>query len=40
MLRGHGVPAMDVNLLAGVDVPRLSLPMRGLAVVSHYVSGG
>jgi D-alanyl-D-alanine carboxypeptidase (penicillin-binding protein 5/6) len=40
LLRGHGVPAMDVNLLAGVDVPRLSLPMRSLAVVSHYVSGG
>jgi len=40
MLRGKGVPSMDVNLLAGVDVPRLSLPMRGLAVVSHYVSGG
>lgn len=40
MLRGQGVPKMDVNLLAGIDVPRLSLPMRGLAVVSHYVSGG
>jgi D-alanyl-D-alanine carboxypeptidase (penicillin-binding protein 5/6) len=40
MLRGHGVPNMDVNLVAGMDVPRLSLPMRGLAVVSHYVSGG
>ena len=40
MLRGQGVPAMDVNLVAGTDVPRLSLPMRGLAVVSHYVSGG
>jgi serine-type D-Ala-D-Ala carboxypeptidase (penicillin-binding protein 5/6) len=40
MLRGQGVPSMDVNLVAGTDVPRLSLPMRGLAVVSHYVSGG
>jgi D-alanyl-D-alanine carboxypeptidase (penicillin-binding protein 5/6) len=40
MLRGQGVPAMDVNLLAGADVPRLSLPMRSLAVVSHYVTGG
>lgn len=39
-LRGQGVPSMDVNLLAGADVDRLSLPMRGLAVVSHYVSGG
>jgi D-alanyl-D-alanine carboxypeptidase (penicillin-binding protein 5/6) len=39
-MRGQGVPSMDVNLLAGADVARLSLPMRGLAVVSHYVSGG
>ena len=39
VLRGQGVPSMDVKLLAGVDVPRLSLPMRGLAVLSHYVSG-
>jgi D-alanyl-D-alanine carboxypeptidase (penicillin-binding protein 5/6) len=40
LLRGQGVPGMDVNLVAGADVPRLSLPMRGLAVVSHFVSGG
>ena len=40
MLRGQGVPAMDVNLLAGGDVDRLSLPLRGLAVVTHFVSGG
>ena len=40
MMRGRGVPAMDVNLIAGADVPRLSFPMRGLAVVSRYVSGG
>jgi len=40
LLRGQGVPSMDVNLVGGTDVPRLSLPMRGLAVVSHYVSGG
>jgi D-alanyl-D-alanine carboxypeptidase (penicillin-binding protein 5/6) len=39
-LKGQGVPAMEVNLLAGADVGRLSLPMRGLAVMSHYVSGG
>jgi D-alanyl-D-alanine carboxypeptidase (penicillin-binding protein 5/6) len=39
-LRGQGVPSMDVNLLAGADVDRLNLPMRGLAVVSHFVSGG
>jgi D-alanyl-D-alanine carboxypeptidase (penicillin-binding protein 5/6) len=40
LLRGQGVPSMDVNLVAGTDVPRLSFPMRGLAVLSHYVSGG
>ena len=40
MLRGQGVPSMDVNLVAGTDVGRLSLPMRGLAVVSHLFSGG
>lgn len=39
-LRGQGVPAMEVNLLAGNGVDRLSLPLRGLAVVTHYVSGG
>ena len=40
ILRGQGVPGMDVPLVAGADVPRLSLPMRGLAVVSHYIAGG
>jgi D-alanyl-D-alanine carboxypeptidase (penicillin-binding protein 5/6) len=40
MLRGQGVPSMDVNLIAGADVPRLNLPMRSLAVLSHIVSGG
>ena len=40
MMRGQGVPSMDVNLVAGADVPRLNLPMRGLAVVSRMVSGG
>jgi serine-type D-Ala-D-Ala carboxypeptidase (penicillin-binding protein 5/6) len=36
---GQGVPAMDVPLLAGDDVPKLSLPGRAIAVVSHYVTG-
>jgi D-alanyl-D-alanine carboxypeptidase (penicillin-binding protein 5/6) len=36
---GDGVPAMDVPLLAGADVPKLSLPGRAMAVVSHYVTG-
>jgi D-alanyl-D-alanine carboxypeptidase (penicillin-binding protein 5/6) len=40
MLRGQGVPSMDVNLLAGADVARQSLPMRSLSVVSRFMSGG
>ncbi len=40
LLRGQGVPSMNVPLLAGNDVSRLNLPMRGLAVVSRLVSGG
>jgi len=36
---GEGVPAMDVPLLAGADVPRLGLPGRAMAVLSHYVMG-
>jgi D-alanyl-D-alanine carboxypeptidase (penicillin-binding protein 5/6) len=37
---GQGVPAMEVPLLAGDDVPKLGLPGRAIAVVSHYVTGG
>ncbi len=37
---GPGVPDMSVPLLAGADVPRLGLPGRALAVLSHYVTGG
>ncbi|HTW28644.1 MAG TPA: D-alanyl-D-alanine carboxypeptidase family protein [Acetobacteraceae bacterium] len=40
IVSGQGVPAMDVPLLAGADVPRMSLPGRALAVLSHYVTGG
>ena len=36
---GQGVPTMEVPLLAGSDVPKLSLPGRAIAVVSHYVTG-
>ena len=36
---GDGVPETDVVLLAGVDVPRLGLPGRAMAVLSHYVTG-
>ncbi len=37
---GEGVPEMDVPLLAGADVPRLGLPGRAMAVLSHYITGG
>ncbi|HUD59079.1 MAG TPA: D-alanyl-D-alanine carboxypeptidase family protein [Acetobacteraceae bacterium] len=37
---GQGVPGMEVPLLAGADVPKLSLPGRAMAVLSHYVTGG
>ena len=36
---GQGVPALDVPLLAGADVPKLGLPGRAIAVLSHYVTG-
>ena len=37
---GEGVPDMSIPLLAGADVPRLGLPGRALAVLSHYITGG
>ena len=36
---GQGVPDLTVPLLAGADVPRLGLPGRALAVLTHYVTG-
>jgi D-alanyl-D-alanine carboxypeptidase (penicillin-binding protein 5/6) len=36
---GDGVPSMDLPLLAGTDVPKLSLPGRAMAVLAHYVTG-
>lgn len=36
---GEGVPAMDIPLLAGADVPKLGLPGRAFGVLSHYVTG-
>jgi serine-type D-Ala-D-Ala carboxypeptidase (penicillin-binding protein 5/6) len=36
---GQGVPVMEVPLLAGADVPKLGLPGRAIAVMSHYVTG-
>ncbi len=40
VVSGDGVPALDAPLFAGADVPRLALPARALAVLSHYVTGG
>ncbi len=39
VVSGSGVPAMEVPLLAGADVPRKGLPGRAVAVLSHYVLG-
>lgn len=39
LVSGQGVPAMDVPLMAGIDVPRLGLPGRAVSVVSRYVLG-
>ncbi len=39
LVSGQGVPAMEVPLLAGADVPRLGLPGRAMSVVSRYVLG-
>ena len=36
---GPGVPDTNVVLLAGADVPRLGLPGRAMAVLSHYMTG-
>jgi len=36
---GQGVPAMEVPLLAGADVPRLGVPGRAMAVMSRYILG-
>ena len=40
MVSGDGVPNLEVPLLAGADVPRLGLPGRAVAVLSHMVTGG
>ena len=36
---GKGVPPLEVNLLAGDDVPRLGLPGRAMAMLSRMVGG-
>lgn len=40
VVSGDGVPSMDAPLVAGAAVPKLSLPGRAMAVLSHYVTGG
>ncbi len=39
LVSGQGVPDMQVPLLAGADVARMSLPGRAVSVLSHYVLG-
>ena len=39
-LGGKGVPGMEIQLLAGADVPRLGLPGRALAMLSRLTGGG
>ncbi|MBV9813903.1 MAG: D-alanyl-D-alanine carboxypeptidase, partial [Acetobacteraceae bacterium] len=39
VVTGQGVPAADVDLLAGADVPRLGLPGRAIGVLAHMVTG-
>jgi len=40
VIAGTGVPAIEMPLLAGADVPKLGLPGRAIAVLSHYFTGG
>jgi D-alanyl-D-alanine carboxypeptidase (penicillin-binding protein 5/6) len=39
VVSGDGVPNFSLPLLAAADVPRLGLPGRAMAVLSHYVTG-
>ncbi len=39
VVSGQGVPDMSVPLLVGADVPRLGVPGRAMAVLSHWISG-
>lgn len=38
-LAGPGVPSLEMPLKAAEDVPRLPLPGRALAVLTHYLTG-
>ena len=37
---GHGVPPTEIPLVANEAVGRMALPLRSLAVLEHYVTGG
>jgi len=37
---GQGVPAAELPLLAGADVPRLGLPGRAMAVITRMLTKG
>ena len=37
---GHGVPPTEIPLVANETVGRMALPLRSLAVLEHYVTGG
>lgn len=39
VVTGQNVPQLQVPLLAGADVPKLGLPGRALAVLTHFVTG-
>jgi D-alanyl-D-alanine carboxypeptidase (penicillin-binding protein 5/6) len=39
VVSGQGVPDLEVPLLAGADVRRMSLPGRAWAVLAHLVTG-
>lgn len=38
-ITGDGLPTWDAPLVAGMDVERLSLPGRAMAVLVHYITG-
>jgi D-alanyl-D-alanine carboxypeptidase (penicillin-binding protein 5/6) len=39
VVTGQTVPQQELPLLAGADVPKLGLPGRALAVLTHFVTG-
>ena len=39
VVSGSNVPSVELPLFAGADVPKLGLPGRALAVLTHFVTG-